>query len=231
MAGITIRNSPRFHLTFDTCRAVQVHDVTVSSPGDSPNTDGIHLAGSVGVSIHHSTIACGDDCISIQDGCSDVFIRDVHCGQGHGISIGGLGKGGAPAAVSDITVHDVTLNQTMTGVRIKTWQGGSGSVKDVRFSGVRVSAVKTPVVIDQYYCDHATCANQTSAVAVAGVAYQGVAGTDAAPCSGIHLADVQLAPVEDGGGYHLHGPFCWKAYGEKVKPVEPPVDCLLAGAP
>jgi polygalacturonase len=64
----------------------------------------------------------GDDCISIQDGCSDVFIRSVHCGPGHGISIGGLGKGGASAAVSDVTVQDVTLKQTMTGVRIKTWQ-------------------------------------------------------------------------------------------------------------
>ncbi|CAL5042888.1 unnamed protein product [Urochloa decumbens] len=241
VTGITIRNSPRFHLTFDSCHGVEVHDVAVSSPGDSPNTDGIHLAGSVGVSIHHTTIACGDDCVSIQDGCSDVFIRSVHCGPGHGISIGGLGKGGASAAVSDVTVQDVTLNQTMTGVRIKTWQGGSGSVKNVRFSGVRVSAVKTPIVIDQYYCDHTTCANQTSAVAVGGVAYQGVAGTyterpvylacaDAVPCAGIHLADIRLAPVED-GGYHLHGPFCWKAHGDEVRPVEPPVDCLLAGAP
>ncbi|CAN6216917.1 unnamed protein product [Urochloa humidicola] len=241
VTGITIRNSARFHLTFDTCRAVEVHDVAVSSPGASPNTDGIHLAGSVGVSIHHSTIACGDDCISIQDGSSDVFIRSVHCGPGHGISIGELGKGGASAAVSDVTVQDVTLNQTMTGVRIKTWQGGSGSVKNVRFSGVRVSAVKTPIVIDQYYCDQTACANQTSAVAVAGVAYHGVAGTyterpvylacaDAAPCAGIHLADIQLAPVED-GGYHLHGPFCWNVYGDEVRPVEPPVDCLLAGAP
>ncbi|CAL5038472.1 unnamed protein product [Urochloa decumbens] len=59
VTGITIRNSPRFHLTFDSCHGVEVHDVAVSSPGDSPNTDGIHLAGSVGVSIHHTTIACG----------------------------------------------------------------------------------------------------------------------------------------------------------------------------
>jgi len=196
-----------------------------------------------------------------------VFIRGVHCGPGHGISIGGLGKGGASAAVSGVTVQDVTLNQTMTGVRIKTWQvktkqqlhyicskscnlnafgaeqGGSGSVKNVRFSSVTVLAVKTPVVIDQYYCDHATCSNQTAAVAVAGVAYQGVAGTyterpvylacsDASPCSGIHLANIQLAPVKGGGGgNHLDGPFCWKAYGDQVKPVEPPVDCLLAEAP
>lgn len=218
----------------------------------------------------------GDDCVSIQDGCSDVLIRNVYCGPGHGISIGGLGKGGASAVVSDVTVQDVTLNQTMTGVKIKTWQvsecsslllllrlasppsrggqpepeqrvrsdamqGGSGWVKNVRFSNVRVSAVKTAIVIDQYYCDHTTCANRTSAVAVAGVAYQGVAGTyterpvylacsDAAPCAGIHLADIQLAPVKD-SGYRLQGPFCWKAHGDEVRPVEPPVDCLTAGAP
>ncbi|KAL6623261.1 hypothetical protein ACP70R_033140 [Stipagrostis hirtigluma subsp. patula] len=241
VTGITIRNSPQFHITFDTCRAVEVRGVNISSPGDSPNTDGIHLTGSGGVSVHHATIAC-DDCISIQDGCSDVFIDSVGCGPGHGISIGGLGKGGTTAVVSNITVQNVTLTRTTTGVRIKTWQGGSGSVKDVRFSGVQVSAVKKPIVIDQYYCDHTTCANQTSAVAVAGVSYREVAGTfterpvylacsDAKPCTGIHLADIRLAPAKDGGDDDLHGPFCWKAHGDVVQPVAPPVDCLMAGPP
>ncbi|TVU11251.1 hypothetical protein EJB05_44824, partial [Eragrostis curvula] len=243
VTGITIRNSPKFHLTFDTCRGVEVHGVAVSSPGDSPNTDGIHLAGSIGVSIRNATIACGDDCVSIQGGCSDVYIRKVNCGPGHGISIGGLGKGGATAVVSEITVEDVTLNRTTNGVRIKTWQGGSGSVKNVRFTGVRVAAVRTPVVIDLYYCDQkAACGNRTSAVAVSGVAYRGVAGTyterpvylacsDAAPCSGIHLDDIRLAPAKDDGEARLRGPFCWKAYGDEVRPMEPPVDCLMAGTP
>ncbi|KAI3787246.1 hypothetical protein L1987_41588 [Smallanthus sonchifolius] len=43
VTGITIRNSPQFHLTFDSCDGVLVHDISISSPGDSPNTDGIHL--------------------------------------------------------------------------------------------------------------------------------------------------------------------------------------------
>ncbi|KAL5199861.1 hypothetical protein ABZP36_021064 [Zizania latifolia] len=241
VTGITITNSARFHLTFDNCRSVDVRGVAVRSPGDSPNTDGIHLTGSVGVSIHNATIASGDDCVSIQDGCSGVLVRGVTCGPGHGISIGGLGKGGTTAVVSDVTVQDVSLLQTTSGVRIKTWQGGAGSVRDVRFSGVRVSAVKTPIVIDQYYCDHTKCANQTAAVKVSGVSYSGITGTytqrpvylacsDAAPCTGVHLEDIQLAPVKNGYG-HLDGPFCWKAYGDEVRPVEPPVDCLMAGAP
>lgn len=37
-------------------------------------------------------ITTGDDCVSIQTGCSGVYIHNVNCGPGHGISIGGLGR-------------------------------------------------------------------------------------------------------------------------------------------
>jgi polygalacturonase len=59
VAGITIVNSSQCHLKFDSCEGVMVHDLTVSSPEDSPNTDGIHLQNSRGVDIHHATLACG----------------------------------------------------------------------------------------------------------------------------------------------------------------------------
>lgn len=56
---ITITNSPLCHLKFDNSIGVQVHNVTISSPEDSPNTDGIHLQNSRDVEIHHSNIGCG----------------------------------------------------------------------------------------------------------------------------------------------------------------------------
>lgn len=64
----------------------------------------------------------GDDCVSIQTGCSNIDVHNVNCGPGHGISIGSLGKDNTKACVSKITVRDVTMHDTMTGVRIKTWQ-------------------------------------------------------------------------------------------------------------
>lgn len=67
----------------------------------------------------------GDDCISIQTGCSNIYIHDVDCGPGHGISIGGLGKEKTKACVSNITVRDVTMHETTNGVRIKSWQVNS----------------------------------------------------------------------------------------------------------
>ncbi|CAD6332761.1 unnamed protein product [Miscanthus lutarioriparius] len=241
VTGITIVNSSQCHLKFDSCQGVMVHDLTISSPENSPNTDGIHLQNSKEVNIHHTNLACGDDCVSIQTGCSDVNIHNVNCGPGHGISIGGLGRYNTKACVSNITVRDVKMFRTMTGVRIKTWQGGSGLVQGIRFSNIQVSEVQTPIIIDQFYCDKTTCRNQTSAVAVSGVQYENIRGTftikpahfacsDSSPCSEITLTGIQLKPLLV-PQYHLYNPFCWQAFGELYTPTVPPISCLQIGKP
>ncbi|KAE8691635.1 Shaggy-like kinase 13 isoform 1 [Hibiscus syriacus] len=219
VTGITIQNSPQTHLKFDDCTSVQVSNFVASSPGDSPNTDGIHLQNSQDVVISATTLACGDDCVSIQTGCSNVNIDNVKCGPGHGISIGGLGKDSTKACVSNITVRD----------------GGSGAVKQVTFSNVQVSEVETPIMIDQFYCDKGHCKNQSSAVQLSGINYVNIRGTytmqpvhfacsDSIPCSGVSLNTIELKPVQE--SRHLDGPFCWEAYGELKTTTEPPISCL-----
>jgi polygalacturonase len=240
VTGITIQNSPQCHLKFDNCNGVLVHDVTISSPGDSPNTDGIHLQNSKDVLIHHSKLACGDDCISIQTGCSNVYVHNVDCGPGHGISIGSLGKDNTRACVSNITVRDVNIHDSMNGVRIKTWQGGSGSVQGVLFSNIQVTEVQLPIVIDQFYCDKRTCTNHTSAVSLAGINYERIKGTytvkpvhfacsDNLPCVDVSLTSVELKPIQE--KYHLYDPFCWQTFGELRTPTVPPIGCLQIGKP
>lgn len=238
VTGITIQNSPQCHLKFDSCTSVEVSSVTISSPLDSPNTDGIHLQNSQDVEIHHSSMACGDDCVSIQTGCSNVRVHNINCGPGHGISIGGLGKDQTKACVSNITVYNSSIGDTLNGVRIKTWQGGLGSVKGVSFSNIQVSNVKIPIVIDQFYCDKSVCTNQSAAVAISGVTYENIRGTyaykavhlacsDDVPCTKVVLTDIELHPVVQ----NLRQPFCWKTYGEAQNPSIPPIYCLHAGQP
>ncbi|KAH7570301.1 hypothetical protein JRO89_XS05G0083200 [Xanthoceras sorbifolium] len=240
VTGITIQNSPQCHLKFDNCIGVVVHDMSVSSPGDSPNTDGIHLQNSKDVLIHSSTLACGDDCVSIQTGCSNVYVHNVNCGPGHGISIGSLGRDNSKACVSNITVRDVMMHNTMNGVRIKTWQGGSGSVQGVLFSNIQVSEVKLPIVIDQFYCDKMKCKNQTSAVALSGITYEKIRGTytvkpvhlacsDNLPCVDVTLSSIELKPIQE--QYHMYEPFCWQTFGELTTPTVPPIACLQVGKP
>ncbi|KAK9113726.1 hypothetical protein Syun_020523 [Stephania yunnanensis] len=240
VTGIRILNSPQCHLKFDNCIGVEVYNMSVLSPGESPNTDGIHLQNSKDVVIHGTDLACGDDCISIQTGCTNVYIHNVNCGPGHGISIGSLGKDNTKACVSNITVRDIVMHNTMNGVRIKTWQGGSGSVQGVLFSNIQVSEVELPIVIDQFYCDKRTCTNHTSAVALSGVTYEKIRGTytvkpvhlacsDNLPCVDVTLTKIELKPLQE--RYHLYGPFCWQTFGELSTPTIPPIDCLQIGKP
>ncbi|XP_073130983.1 polygalacturonase At1g48100-like isoform X2 [Henckelia pumila] len=240
MPHIKPTNSPQCHLKFDNCIGVSVYNFSVSSPGDSPNTDGIHLQNSKDVLIRNSNLACGDDCVSIQTGCNNVYVHDVNCGPGHGISIGGLGKDNTKACVSNVTVRDVILRDTTNGVRIKTWQGGLGSVQGIQFSNIQVSQVQLPIIIDQYYCDARSCKNQTSAVALSGISYENIRGTytvspvyfacsDSTPCTDVTLTGIELQPQKQ--QHHMYDPYCWQAFGKLLSPTSPPVNCLQIGKP
>ncbi|KAF6157418.1 hypothetical protein GIB67_004356 [Kingdonia uniflora] len=237
---IGIINSPLCHLKFNNCGSVKVNNVTISSPENSPNTDGIHFQNTQDVEIQHSNIGCGDDCVSIQTGCSNIHVHHIHCGPGHGISLGSLGKDKAVAYVKDVVVENTTMQNTQSGVRIKTWQGGKGSVKNVSFSNIKVYNVEIPIIIDQYYCDKKKCKNQTTAVEISGVKYKKIIGTYSVqpvhlacssnvPCTKVDLIDIQLKPSRE--SRESRKALCWNTFGESKAPLVPSsIDyCLQKG--
>ncbi|KAK1305610.1 putative polygalacturonase [Acorus calamus] len=85
MSGLKLVNSPRSHLAINGCDNVVMNDLTITAPGDSPNTDGIDISDSKTVVLSNSIIATGDDCVAINSGTSDFNITGVACGPGHGI--------------------------------------------------------------------------------------------------------------------------------------------------
>ncbi|CAL5060502.1 unnamed protein product [Urochloa decumbens] len=240
--GLRLQNAQQMHLTVYRSRNVRLAGVRIESPEDSPNTDGIHVAESSAVSIRNCRIGTGDDCISIVNATSNVRMTNIHCGPGHGISIGSLGKGGTYAAVENVALDTAWITRAQNGVRIKTWQGGAGYVRNVRFSNVAVDEVDHPIMIDQFYCDAggaAGCRNSsTSAVQVSNVAYRNISGTsrraeaikfacsDAVPCTGIVLADIDLRRSDGDGGAGEVETVCNCAVGFDYGCVRPAADCL-----
>jgi polygalacturonase len=83
--GITSINSELFHTVFLGCNGVTLQGINIIAPESSPNTDGIHVESSTGVTIIQANIKTGDDCISIGPGTSHLWIEGVNCGPGHGI--------------------------------------------------------------------------------------------------------------------------------------------------
>ena len=112
----------------------------------------------------------GDDCIVIT------------CGPGHGISIGSLGRGSSKADIHSVHVSNCKLKSTMNGLRIKTWQGGSGTARNITYENIDMADVQNPVIINQHYCDSAassSCRNQGSYVKISDVTYKNIRGTSA----------------------------------------------------
>lgn len=58
--GLRLENSPKIHIRFDSCAHVSVESISIISPEDSPNTDGIHIEDTTNAEIHHSTISTGN---------------------------------------------------------------------------------------------------------------------------------------------------------------------------
>ncbi|KAL5997942.1 hypothetical protein ACLOJK_008876 [Asimina triloba] len=206
ISGLTSINSQLYHIVIDGCTNAMVQSVKVTAPGTSPNTDGIHVQQSTGVTITGSSIRTGDDCISIGPGTNNLWIEQIACGPGHGISIGSLGKELHEPGVNNVTVKSAVFSGTENGVRIKSWgRPSNGFVKGVVFQDAIMKNVQNPIIIDQNYCPHdQDCPGQHSGVKISNVRYSGIRGSSATvvavnfdcspahPCSGIELQNVKL---------------------------------------
>ncbi|XP_020080286.1 polygalacturonase-like [Ananas comosus] len=206
ISGLTTTNSKGFHISIFGSNGVTVQGAKIIAPGNSPNTDGIHIQMSSGVTVTSSSIKTGDDCISIGEGTSNVWIEKIGCGPGHGISIGSLGGTPLGAGVQNITVKSVVFTGTQNGLRIKTWgKAYSGFVKDVTFEHAVMQNVQNPIVVDQNYCPGAVnCPGQSSGIKISGLSYTDIQGSSATqlavkfdcspsnPCGGIKLQDIRL---------------------------------------
>lgn len=150
--GISSVNAKAFHMFLVKTENVNIQNIKIIAPAESPNTDGIHLSNADNVSILDSTIGTGDDCVSVGRGSNNVTVERVICGPGHGLSVGSLGKYKNEEDVSGIHVRNCTMLETDNGLRIKTW-GGSDPSKavDIKFEDIIMQNVKNPIIIDQNY--------------------------------------------------------------------------------
>jgi len=155
ISGVTLENSPSFHLFPQECRDVIIRGVTILAPKNSPNTDGIDPSG-WNYLISHCLFNEGDDCIAIkaagQHGfihlsCQNFLIRHNVFDHGHGMSVGSVTYGG----LRNMTVTDCTFDHTDAGIRLKSNRHRGGPVSDLYYSNLRMDHVKVPIQIISYY--------------------------------------------------------------------------------
>ncbi|KAL8117130.1 hypothetical protein AgCh_015148 [Apium graveolens] len=206
ITGVKFVNAKGFNIKIVESDNFKIDGLSITCGGDTLNTDGIHIARSKGSSITNCNIQTGDDCISIGDATTDLTVKNIQCGPGHGISIGSLGRFPDEKDVRNVIVNNVTLTGTLFGVRIKSFHNSPVlQAANITFSDITCKDVWAPIVIDQNYnMGSATQTAGVSKVKINGVTYKNIKGTttsnnaislncsSGAPCEGVTLDGVSL---------------------------------------
>ena len=164
LAGLLIRQSPCWTLHPYFSKNIDVIDVKIENPWNSPNTDGFDPESCSGMRVLGVHFSLGDDCIAIKSGkiymgrkhkrpSCDMLVAHCLMESGHGaVTVGSEIAGG----VNNVKVTDCLFHDTDRGLRIKTRRGrGKDSVLDnIIFENIKMDHVLTPFVVNSFYfCD------------------------------------------------------------------------------
>lgn len=157
--GVTIQNSPRFHLHPCYCENIIIDGVTVRSEWNVQNGDGIDLSDCRQALIVNSTVSVGDDGICMKSGqpsnshplsgCADIVIQDNTVNHAHGGFVLGSETAGG---MSRIVVRHNTFSGTDVGLRFKSGLGRGGQTEALYISDIMMNDIASEAIIFQ--CDY-----------------------------------------------------------------------------
>ena len=154
VSGVTVQNSPKFHIVPQRCKDVVIENVTVRCPWNAQNGDGIDIMQCKDVKITGCTVDVGDDGICLKAGggekaleagpCENILIEGNTVFHAHGgFVIGSEFSGG----MKNITVRNNTFCGTDTGLRFKSGAGRGGKTEGIVISDIYMTDIKDQAIV------------------------------------------------------------------------------------
>lgn len=157
--GVTVQNSPRFHVHPVNCRNVIIDGITVRCPWNAQNGDAIDLSDCQQALIVNSTVDAGDDglCMksgdskpqAVANGCSDILIEDCTVFHAHGGFVIGSED---ITAMRNIVVRRCRFSGTDTGLRFKSAVGRGGRTENIHIRDIVMTDIRGAAITFQ--CDY-----------------------------------------------------------------------------
>jgi Endopolygalacturonase len=156
VTGVTIQNSPKFHLVPQHCTDVTIDGVTVRCPWNAQNGDGIDIMQCQRVVVTRCTVDVGDDGICLKGGagekslaagpCKDILIEYNTVFHAHGgFVIGSEFSGG----MENITVRHNTFCGTDTGLRFKSAPERGGKTRNIVIHDIQMTDIRDEAIVFQ----------------------------------------------------------------------------------
>ncbi len=170
--GVTLLNSPMWHVTPVLSTNITVQNLTLHSTG--PNTDGCDPDSCSDVLIKNCTFSTGDDCIAIKSGrnadgrrlhtpSENIVIQGCHMKDGHGgVTLGSEITGG----VRNVFAEDCEMDSPNLdmAVRIKNNAMRGGDIEEMYVRNIKVGQVANAAVAIDFYYEEGPNGNYTPIV-------------------------------------------------------------------
>ncbi len=159
ISGLTVLNSPSWNIHPVLCDNIVIDQVTIHSPADSRNTDGIDPDSCRNMRISNCYISVGDDCITLKSGykfqkngknipSENIVVTNCVFARGHGaVGIGSETAGG----VRDVTVSNCVCEGTDRGLRFKTARSRGNVVENFRVVNFVMRGVGDAISVTMLY--------------------------------------------------------------------------------
>ena len=171
--GVTLLNSPRFHIIPTRCKNVTIDGITVKCPWNAQNGDAIDISSCKDVLIVNNVIDAGDDGICMKGGagaagvaagpCENINIQDNTVYHAHGgFVIGSEFSGG----MKNIVVRNNTFQGTDTGLRFKSAVKRGGTSENIYIDHIYMTDIKDAAITFEttYFDNHVGAQKQTTPV-------------------------------------------------------------------
>ncbi len=159
LKGVTIQNSPKFHVHPFNSRNIIIDGITVHCPWNAQNGDAIDLSDCHQALIVNCTVDAGDDglCMKSGDykdgalvnGCEDIVIENNTVFNAHGGFVIGSED---ICGMKRIVVRNCRFAGTETGLRFKSGIGRGGKTEDIYISNIVMTDITGEGIIFQ--CDY-----------------------------------------------------------------------------
>ncbi len=166
--GVTVCNSPKFHINPSQCTDVVLDGVTVKCPWNAQNGDGIDIGNSQRVLVTGCTVDCGDDGICMKGGsgqkgleagpCRDILICNNTVLHAHGGFVIGSDYSGG---MEKIVVRNCVFDGSDIGLRFKSMPGRGGKCQDIWISDITMRNIPDAAI--SFRCDYADVSYKTLA--------------------------------------------------------------------
>jgi polygalacturonase len=207
---ITLQQAKHPNLYMEGGSGATVYGITVLTPANRANADGIDIDSMSDVSVINSSIEAGDDGVAVKTNsgaASNITVKNTRVYGTHGLSIGSQTfKGVTNVLFSGNYVYGVDHNGTAStdanAINIKTDIDCGGLVQQVTYSNTCITQAKHLIVVNANYgsCSGTTGTPQFKNLIVNGVkaqssvsgAYTRIEGYNTSNLAQVYLANVSL---------------------------------------